>query len=132
MKVFAKQLSSRCTPSLTSPAKTYTRRRARAASTYAVAFDIDGVLYRGSQDIASAKSVIEDLQQRNVPVLFLTNGGGLTEAAKVHHLGERLGIPSLTAEQMFQSHTPMKHLEEYKDKLVLAVGKDNAKPILET
>jgi ribonucleotide monophosphatase NagD (HAD superfamily) len=108
------------------------RKQAAAnASTFAVAFDIDGVLYRGSQDITPAKATILDLQKRNIPILFLTNGGGLTEARKVHLLGERLGIPTLTADQMFQSHTPMKHLNEFKHKLILAVGKNNTKQILE-
>jgi HAD superfamily hydrolase (TIGR01450 family) len=101
----------------------------RHASTFAVAFDIDGVLYRGSDDIAPAKAVIETLREKNIPVLFLTNGGGLTEALKVKHLGERLGVDGLEPKQMFQSHTPMKQLDEYKDKLVLAVGKDQAKHI---
>jgi|TARA_B110000091_G_scaffold208898_1_gene249239 ribonucleotide monophosphatase NagD (HAD superfamily) len=108
------------------------RTAPRHSSTFAVAFDIDGVLYRGSQDITPAKAVILDLQQRNVPILFLTNGGGLTESDKVQRLGERLGIPTLTADQMLLSHTPMKQLNELKDKLVLAVGKDNAKPILQS
>ena len=112
--------------------KTNYRHHIHHASTFAVAFDIDGVLYRGSQDISPAKSVIETLQRHNIPVLFLTNGGGTTETNKVQHLGQRLNISNFIPEQMFQSHTPMKHLNEYKDQLVLAVGKDQAKHILET
>jgi len=121
----------------TSPARQHLLQHNRAASTststssFAVAFDIDGVLYRGSQDIPEAKQVIEQLQQDNIPILFLTNGGGMTEAIKVQKLGERIGVENLESRHMFQSHTPMQQLSQYKNELVLAVGKDNAKPILE-
>jgi len=131
--MLTKLLNNKMLTSLRATSRAAARRHAsRHVSTFAVAFDIDGVLYRGSDDIAPAKAVIETLRKKNIPVLFLTNGGGLTEALKVKHLGKRLGVNGLKPEQMFQSHTPMKQLDEYKDKLVLAVGKDQAKHILET
>lgn len=104
--------------------------RCRFKSTFAVVFDIDGVLYRGSQDIEPASSVLENLQKRNVPFLFLTNGGGQTEKVKADSLSQRLGF-DIDAKQVFLSHTPMRDLHEYKDKLVLAVGKQNAREVLE-
>ena len=104
----------------------------RHASTFAVVFDIDGVLYRGKQDIEPAARVLRSLAKRNIPHIFMTNGGGLTESEKADRLAARLGEGvDVSAQQMFLSHTPMRELDEYKDKLVLAVGKDQAKTILE-
>lgn len=38
-----------------------------------IIFDMDGVIYRGSEPINGAKEVIEFLKERKIPFLFLTN-----------------------------------------------------------
>lgn len=38
-----------------------------------IIFDMDGVIYRGSEPINGAKEVIEFLKEREIPFLFLTN-----------------------------------------------------------
>ncbi|WP_456367513.1 HAD-IIA family hydrolase [Thermococcus sp.] len=45
-------------------------------------FDMDGVLYRGNKLLPGAKEVIEFLQSRGVPFIFLTNNS--TKTAKVY------------------------------------------------
>jgi 5'-nucleotidase len=43
----------------------------------AFAFDIDGVLVRSTTPIPGAAQTIAQLQEKNNPFIFLTNGGGL-------------------------------------------------------
>ena len=42
----------------------------RFKSTYAVAFDIDGVLYRGNQVMEDAVAAVNTLKARNIPTIF--------------------------------------------------------------
>lgn len=63
---------------------------------FAVAFDIDGVLVRGGNQIPGAGRVLEYLVEaqsnpnvaRRVPFVFLTNGGGCMEDAKSHEMSD--------------------------------------------
>ncbi|XXH03584.1 hypothetical protein Hte_009989 [Hypoxylon texense] len=92
------------------------------APTVAFAFDIDGVLVKGTKPIPGARETIQLLQGLRVPFIFLTNGGGHTEEAHVAKLGQRLDL-SLHARQFVQSHTPFLDLvPEYGDKTVLVLG----------
>lgn len=101
----------------------------RSKSTYAVALDIDGVLYRGKQVIPAANEVLNFLKQNNRPWILLTNGGGLTEEKKATAISKTIGV-EIPAAHLVQSHTPMKQLaEKYRDKLVLLVGKDHVREI---
>jgi len=43
-----------------------------------IIFDMDGVVYRGSQRIEGAKEVIEYLKERGIPFVFLTNNSTRT------------------------------------------------------
>ena len=62
------------------------------------------------------------LQKKGIPFIFLTNGGGLTEAAHIANLEQRLGL-SLNEQQIVQSHTPFHGLkEQYQDKTILVLG----------
>ncbi|OTB09086.1 hypothetical protein M426DRAFT_51357 [Hypoxylon sp. CI-4A] len=91
-------------------------------SDIAFAFDIDGVLLKGTKPIPRASEAIELLQALEIPFIFLTNGGGHTEAAHVNQLGKRLGL-TLDARQFVQSHTPFQDLvPEYGGKTVLVLG----------
>ncbi|EEY15168.1 phosphatidyl synthase [Verticillium alfalfae VaMs.102] len=89
----------------------------------AFVFDIDGVLSKGSQPLPGAKEALQVLQARNIPFIFLTNGGGLTEEAHVDKLRVRLGLEELDENQFIQSHTPYRALvPEYGDRTILALG----------
>ncbi|EGY16820.1 hypothetical protein VD0002_g2794 [Verticillium dahliae] len=89
----------------------------------AFVFDIDGVLSKGSQPLPGAKEALQVLQARNIPFIFLTNGGGLTEEAHVEKLRVRLGLDELDENQFIQSHTPYQALvPEYGERTILALG----------
>lgn len=89
-----------------------------------VAIDIDGVLLRGSKVLPRARDALERLQDASVPFVFVTNGGGKTEADKALELSKRLQL-DVRVEQVLLSHTPMKDLAaEYSDKRVLILGQD--------
>lgn len=88
----------------------------------AFAFDIDGVLVKGATALPGASDVISTLQENDIPFIFLTNGGGLTEEAHTERLAMRLGIP-LDSHQFVQSHTPYKDLvDRYADRPILVLG----------
>ncbi|KAI8322966.1 HAD-superfamily hydrolase, partial [Martensiomyces pterosporus] len=93
----------------------------------AVAFDIDGVLIKGKRTLEQGRRSIEMLNGDNVlgkriPFVLLTNGGGVSEAAKAADLSRRLGL-EIRPEQIILSHSPMQALaKEYADKHVLIVG----------
>ncbi|ANB15037.1 hypothetical protein AWJ20_2657 [Sugiyamaella lignohabitans] len=94
-------------------------------ASYAFAFDIDGVLVKGSETIPEAPEALRILNGDNkynitVPYIFVTNGGGKTEKLRCEDLSDRLGVPVLP-EQFIQGHTPMKDLAE-KFNTVLVVG----------
>ncbi|KAI8388885.1 HAD-like domain-containing protein [Radiomyces spectabilis] len=94
---------------------------------YAFAFDIDGVLIKGSKKIHEAQQALKLLNgdnaaNRRVPFVLLTNGGGVTEAEKAEQISQLLDIEILP-EQVIVSHSPMQALaKEYENKRVLIVG----------
>ena len=89
---------------------------------FGFAFDIDGVIYKSGQLCPGAKDAMSYLHKNNIPFIFLTNGGGKTEAVRAKDMSEKLGIPIL-AEQFIQAHTPFKKFApEYEDKVVLVMG----------
>ncbi|CCG83025.1 Putative uncharacterized protein [Taphrina deformans PYCC 5710] len=69
------------------------------------AFDIDGVLLKSSKPIPGATDALKLLRKHNIPFILLTNGGGLSEKARVSDLTRYLDIP-ISASQFIQSHTP--------------------------
>lgn len=96
----------------------------RVAS-YAFAFDIDGVIVRGPETIPEAREALKMLNGENkynikVPYIFVTNGGGRSEAARCKDLSTRLGM-EVTEDQVIQGHTPMKDLVDVH-KTVMVVG----------
>ncbi|ANB15819.1 hypothetical protein AWJ20_3463 [Sugiyamaella lignohabitans] len=90
----------------------------------AFAFDIDGVLIKGSKTIPQAQEALQLLNNEKVPWVLVTNGGGKTERERVQDLSQRLGGIDIPEDQFMQSHTPFKRLVDlYKGK-VLIVGGD--------
>lgn len=92
---------------------------------YAFAFDIDGVLLKGSDVIPQAPEAIRMLNGDNeynirVPYIFVTNGSGLTEDVRCKNLSKALET-EVNPGQFIQGSTPMKSLVEKYD-TVLVVG----------
>lgn len=87
------------------------------------------VLIRGGDLIPSAPAVFKFLNEKKIPYVFLTNGGGSIEKEKADAIGKMLGI-HIPANKMILSHTPMKQLvPKYENELVLLMGKDKIKEI---
>jgi hypothetical protein len=59
---------------------------------YAFAFDIDGVLMLGSNAIQAGANALKVLEEKKIPYILLTNGGGKWEADRVAELSQRLGV----------------------------------------
>ncbi|XP_024399135.1 mitochondrial hydrolase YKR070W [Physcomitrium patens] len=96
---------------------------------FGIAFDIDGVLIQGSETIERAPEALRrlykdvDTGKLQVPYVFLTNGGGMTEAARAKELTRQLSVP-VNPIQVHLGHTPFKTLaQRYRGKKVLSLGK---------
>ncbi|PWW79907.1 HAD-superfamily hydrolase [Tuber magnatum] len=87
---------------------------------FGFALDIDGVLLRGPKPHPSAKKALSKLQENGIPFVLLTNGGGLSEAARCEELSLKLDFP-ITPSQLVQSHTPAKDFAK-THKTILVVG----------
>lgn len=99
--------------------------KVKAAKDMAFVFDIDGVLVHGDRLIPEGQRALEILNGDNelgikIPHIFLTNGSGKPEQARVDQLSKILHNP-ISTEQFIQSHTPMSALAEYYN-TVLVVG----------
>ncbi|CEP13796.1 hypothetical protein [Parasitella parasitica] len=94
---------------------------------YAFAFDIDGVLIKGKHHIPEATRALkllngDNIHNRNIPFVLLTNGGGVTEEEKARQISKLVGI-KIDPKQVVLSHSPMQNLAtKYHDKRVLIVG----------
>lgn len=95
----------------------------KSVPSWGVVLDIDGVVVRGSKLIPGSAEAIRRLQDANVPYMFMTNGGGVTEEKKAQELSSLLGIPAIDASKILLSHTPMRSLiERYRHGRVVIVG----------
>ncbi|KAK5273355.1 hypothetical protein LTR16_012743, partial [Cryomyces antarcticus] len=88
--------------------------KVKAAKDIAFVFDIDGVLVHGDRLIPEGKRVLDILNGDNelgikIPHIFLTNGSGKPEQARVQQLSNILHSP-ISTDQFIQSHTPMRAL----------------------
>ena len=89
-----------------------------------VVLDIDGVLLRGGIPLPRAVEAVKLLVASQIPFVFVTNGGGITEASKAKELTKKLEVKVLE-EQIILSHTPFKYVAAgYKDDRVLVLGKE--------
>lgn len=90
----------------------------------AVAFDIDGVLLRGSVPIPGADEAIKLLQKHKIPFVFVTNGGGMHEAKKAAELRKKLGV-NISDKQVIVCHTPFRRLAgQFGSQNVLLIGRN--------
>lgn len=67
-----------------------------------------------------------------LPIIFLTNGGGVLESRKAQELSAKFGVP-VREDQVVLAHTPMRTLPEIntklRDGLVLVIGRDEVKQV---
>eukprot|EP00638_Chattonella_subsalsa_P009869 CAMPEP_0117743924 /NCGR_PEP_ID=MMETSP0947-20121206/6435_1 /TAXON_ID=44440 /ORGANISM="Chattonella subsalsa, Strain CCMP2191" /LENGTH=319 /DNA_ID=CAMNT_0005560739 /DNA_START=232 /DNA_END=1192 /DNA_ORIENTATION=+ len=93
-------------------------------ATDAVAFDIDGVLKRGDAVLPGAKQALQILLEKQIPFIFMTNGGGRTQRDFAETLGNLLEL-DFPPSHFVLSHSPMSDLStEFADKRVLVLGRD--------
>lgn len=112
------------------PASPLTPADPPTADSFAFAFDIDGVLIRGGRPIPEAIEAMKVLNGGNqygmkVPYIFLTNGGGKTEAERCIDLSRQLDI-EVSPAQFICGHTPMREMVA-KYETVLVVGGEGEK-----
>ncbi|CAL1149430.1 unnamed protein product [Cladocopium goreaui] len=106
---------------------------ARNASRTAVVLDIDGVVTRGATAVPGAAEALRRLRQQQIPFVFMTNGGGVTEKKKAEELCSLLGVDGIDADRMLLSHTPFRPLaERFREKRVLLVGSKDTAEVAES
>ncbi|PNX61774.1 cat eye syndrome critical region protein, partial [Trifolium pratense] len=63
---------------------------------FAIAFDIDGVILLGNTPVGGSPAALRKLYDAEgrlkIPYVFLTNGGGIPEAKRASELSELLGL----------------------------------------
>ncbi|CBH14535.1 hypothetical protein, conserved [Trypanosoma brucei gambiense DAL972] len=90
--------------------------------TAGIVLDVDGVVYRMRKIIEGSDVAIRKLMELKIPLLFMTNGGGVSEEKKAEEYSRLLGC-TIDASQVLLAHTPMKLLAQmYKGQKVLIVG----------
>ncbi|KAI9660737.1 MAG: hypothetical protein M1831_003429 [Alyxoria varia] len=102
----------------------------RIVSSYAFAFDIDGVLIKGGEPIPQAVEAMKMLNGMNnhgikVPYIFVTNGGGKSESERCIQLSKQLQL-EVAPGQFICGHTPMREMAQ-KYKTILVVGGEGEK-----
>lgn len=111
--------------------RSYSVDRRTPTPDFAFAFDIDGVVLRSAAPIPGASQTLRYLQSNAIPFIFLTNGGGKHESARIADLSSKLSL-QLDESMIVQSHTPFARLVHpsdahpfgLKDKCVLVLGGD--------
>lgn len=97
-------------------------------------FDIDGVLLKGKKRIVEATEVIKHLQEKKVPFILLTNGGGMTEKKRIDFINKTLQLEDtpIHEDQLIQAHTPMKTLIPHHKRVLICGGpKDDVREVAE-
>lgn len=98
-----------------------------------VVLDIDGVVIQGKKVLEEGRRAVKKLvDAKQVPFLFLTNGGGVTERKKSIQLSEWLNTP-IRESQVVLSHSPLRAFaNEYENQVVLLVGPTSVKAVAES
>mmetsp|Transcript_13188 Transcript_13188/g.24454 ORF Transcript_13188/g.24454 Transcript_13188/m.24454 type:complete len:342 (+) Transcript_13188:196-1221(+) len=111
-----------------------TEQKEMALRRVGVCFDIDGVLLRGKKMLPGAKEAVQLLRKRNIPHIFLTNGGGIKETTKADVVGKVLGL-KINHQDIVLAHTPMKSLVHKRglgDKRVMILGCKNFEEVADS
>jgi phosphoglycolate/pyridoxal phosphate phosphatase family enzyme len=90
-----------------------------------VIFDLDGVVYRGSEPVPGAPELVDFLHGRGAAVRFATNNSTATRQAYVERLAE-MGIRASADEIVTSTSATIEHLRRHAPEAssVLAIGAD--------
>jgi phosphoglycolate/pyridoxal phosphate phosphatase family enzyme len=90
-----------------------------------VIFDLDGVVYRGSEPVPGAPELVDFLHGTGVAVRFATNNSMSTRWAHVDRLAE-MGIRATAEEIVTSTSATIEHLRRHAPEVrtVLAIGAD--------
>ncbi|KAK6136204.1 hypothetical protein DH2020_030036 [Rehmannia glutinosa] len=96
-------------------------------SSFGIAFDIDGVILRGTTPIGNSQRALrrlcDDSGALKIPFLFLTNGGGTPESRRAFELSDLLGVKILPS-QVMQGHSSFRTLlKRFENEFIVATGK---------
>jgi 4-nitrophenyl phosphatase len=88
-----------------------------------VIFDLDGVVYRGTEPVPGAADLIRTLRAAGVAVRFATNNSMIARAGYVDALGA-IGIPTVVEELVTSTSATIDHLHRHAPDVhrVMAVG----------
>ncbi len=97
-----------------------------------VIFDLDGVIYRGSEPIPGAPELVSWLHERAVAVRFATNNSMVTREGYVERLGG-MGIRTRAEEIVTSTSATVTHLERHLPEVrsVLGIGAEGMRTELE-
>lgn len=97
-----------------------------------VIFDLDGVVYRGTEPVPGARELVEWLHERGVAVRFATNNSMVARAGYVERLGA-MGIVTSVDEIVTSSSATIEHLRRHARAVrsVLAIGAEGMRLELE-
>jgi len=97
-----------------------------------VIFDLDGVIYRGTEAVPGAAGLVAWLHQQDVLVRFATNNSMVTRAGYVERLGA-MGVATDAQEVVTSTSATVDHLARHAPDVrsVLAVGADGMRRELE-
>jgi ribonucleotide monophosphatase NagD (HAD superfamily) len=98
-----------------------------------VIFDLDGVVYRGTQPVDGAADLVRWLHERGVAVRFATNNSMVAREGYVERLGA-MGIPTAVDEIVTSTSATVVHLQLHAPHVrrVLAIGADGMRHELES
>jgi HAD superfamily hydrolase (TIGR01450 family) len=90
-----------------------------------VIFDLDGVIYRGSEPIPGAPELVDFVHRAGVAVRFATNNSMATRREYVDRLAG-MGIPTAEAEIVTSTSATIEHVHRHAPEVrtVLALGAD--------
>lgn len=93
--------------------------------------DLDGTMYRGSEQIAEAAGFIDELRQRNIPYLFVTNNSSRTPAQVAEKL-RNFGIETDNKQVFTTSMATANFIAERKaDATVYVIGEEGIRNALQ-
>ena len=97
-----------------------------------VIFDLDGVVYRGTEPVPGASALVGWLHERGVLVRFATNNSMVARAGYVERLGS-MGIPTAVDEIVTSTSATIEHLRRHAPgvRRVVAIGAEGMRAELE-
>ncbi|KAK4430855.1 putative CDP-alcohol phosphatidyltransferase class-I family protein C22A12.08c [Sesamum alatum] len=96
-------------------------------SSFGIAFDIDGVILRGTTPIGNSRRALrrlyDDSESEGINMISCVLGGGIPESRRASELSDLLGVKIL-ASQVVQGHSPFRTLlKRFENEFIVATGK---------